>query len=157
MRTLRGPALLSAACIMAALSAAPVFCQAESVSGLRHSENAKTAIGPYSQSVKAGDFLFVSGQIPLKPGAAAIEAGTVEDQTRQVLENIKRILAAAGASLSQAVKMTVYVTDINHYAAVNKVYAEYFPAPAPARACLGVKELVKGALVEMDCIAYVGK
>lgn len=113
---------------------------------------APPAVGPYSQAVQAGDFLFVSGQIPLTPqGEMAGEDIVV--QTIQVLENLKAILAAAGLTLQDVVKTTVYLTDLADFAEMNRVYAEYFGERPPARATVQVAGLPKGARVEIDAIA----
>ncbi|MBQ7515278.1 MAG: RidA family protein [Schwartzia sp.] len=116
-------------------------------------KDAPQAIGPYSQAIEAGGFLFVSGQIPLVPETGEIIAGGIEEQTARVLENLKAILAAAGSSLEAAVKTTVYLKDIGDFAKVNAVYARYFEKDCPARVCVEVSNLPKGALVEIDVIA----
>ncbi len=114
---------------------------------------APQAIGPYSQAIEAGGFLFVSGQIPLVPETGELLAGDIEAQTARVLENLKAILAAAGSSLSAAVKTTVYITNMDDFARVNAVYGKYFDRDFPARVCVEVSRLPKGALVEIDVIA----
>jgi 2-iminobutanoate/2-iminopropanoate deaminase len=111
--------------------------------------------GPYSPAIRAGDFLFVSGQIPIDPEGELV-AGGIEDQARQALENLKRVLAAAGASLTDLVKVTIYLVDMSDFAAVNEVYGSYFDLEPPARACVAVKELPKGARVEIEAVAYLG-
>ena len=116
-------------------------------------DKAPQAIGPYSQAVEAGGFIFVSGQIPLVPATGEIVKGDIEAQTMQVLENLREILTAAGSSLEQAVKTTVYLTDITDFSRVNDVYARYFTKEPPARVCVEVSDLPKQALVEMDVIA----
>ncbi len=116
-------------------------------------KDAPQAIGPYSQAIEAGGFLFVSGQIPLVPETGEIIAGGIEEQTARILENLKAILAAAGSSLEAAVKTTVYLKDIGDFAKVNAVYARYFEKDCPARVCVEVSNLPKGALVEIDVIA----
>jgi len=118
---------------------------------------APQAIGPYSQAIKVvGGLLFVSGQIPLVPATGEIVAGGINEQTKQVLENLKAILEAAEYSLSDVVKTTVYITDINNFVAVNTVYAKYFVADCPARVCVEVSKLPKDALIEIDVVAVGG-
>lgn len=114
------------------------------------------AIGPYSQAIKAGDFLFVSGQIPLDPATGALVDGGIGEQTHRVLKNLDAILRAAGTSFSHVVKTTVYLADMSEFAAMNAIYAEYFPAPAPARATVQVARLPRDVKVEIDIVAYVG-
>ncbi len=114
---------------------------------------APKAIGPYSQAVKAGRFLFLSGQLPLDPETGNISGDGIEVQTRQALENIKSILAAAGASLSDVVKTTVFLKDIGHFPEMNQIYQQYFSTDAPARSCVEVSRLPKDVLVEIESIA----
>ena len=116
-------------------------------------DKAPAAIGPYSQAVKAGEFLFLSGQIPLDPATGQIVAGGIEPQTRQVFANIGAILGAAGLSFDEVVSATVYVADMNDFGRVNEIYATYFNSPAPARATVQVARLPKDALVEIQVIA----
>ena len=115
-----------------------------------HTSRAPQAIGTYSQAVRAGDTVYLSGQIPLDPATGELVAGDMEAQVRRVFENLKAVCEAAGGDLSQVVKLTVYLTDLGHFALVNRVMAEYFTQPYPARAALGVAALPKGAAVEMD-------
>ena len=115
--------------------------------------NAPAAIGPYSQAVKSGNMLFLSGQIPLDPVTGALVSGGIEAQTRQVFTNIGAILEAAGASFGHVVSATVYVADMNDFAKVNEIYATYFTAPAPARATVQVARLPKDSLVEIQVTA----
>jgi 2-iminobutanoate/2-iminopropanoate deaminase len=114
---------------------------------------APKAIGPYSQAVKAGRFLFLSGQLPLDPETGNISGDGIEAQTKQAIENIKSILAAAGASLSDVVKTTVFLKDIGHFPEMNQVYQQYFAADAPARSCVEVSRLPKDVLIEIESIA----
>lgn len=114
------------------------------------------AIGPYSQAIRAGDFLFVSGQIPLDPATGALVDGGIADQTRRVLDNLGAILVAAGASFDRVVKTTVYLADMAEFAPMNEVYGEYFPQPAPARATIQAAALPRNVRVEIDLIAYLG-
>ncbi|MDO4204460.1 MAG: RidA family protein [Selenomonadaceae bacterium] len=115
--------------------------------------NAPAAIGPYSQAIVAGGLLFVSGQIPLDPATGAMVEGGIEAQATRVLDNLKAIVEAAGSSLAKAVKTTVYITDISDFAKVNEIYAGYFTENPPARVCVEVSNLPKGALIEIDLIA----
>ena len=116
-------------------------------------EKAPAAIGPYSQGIAAGGFVFCSGQIPIDPATGVVIAGGIEEQTRQVFKTLAAILDAAGSSLEQAVKCTVFLQDMNDFAAMNKVYAEFFKGVAPARAAFQVVRLPKDVKVEIDCIA----
>lgn len=119
-------------------------------------DDAPKAIGPYSQAVLAsGQMLFISGQIPLNPLSMTIDAVHVKEQTHQVLKNMEAILNASNASFQNVVKTTVFLKNMEDFATVNEVYAEYFKEPKPARVCLAVKELPKGALVEIDAIAVI--
>jgi 2-iminobutanoate/2-iminopropanoate deaminase len=117
--------------------------------------NAPAAIGPYSQAIRAGDFLFVSGQIPLDPATGTLIQGDIGEQTHRVLRNLAAILEAAGASFHHVVKTTVYLADMSEFAAMNEVYATYFPAPAPARATVQAARLPRDVRVEIDLIAYL--
>ena len=118
-----------------------------------HTPNAPAAIGPYSQAVKTGNLLFVSGQIPIDPATGAFAGNDITTQTRQSLNNVKAILEAAGYALSDVVKTTVLLADIADFAAMNAVYAEFFTKNCPARAAFAVKDLPRGALVEIEAIA----
>lgn len=111
------------------------------------------AIGPYSQAIEAGGFVFVSGQIPLDPATGAFVPGGVEEQAEQSLRNLKAVLAGAGCTLGDVVKATVFLTDMGAFAAVNAVYAKYFEGDCPARSAVQVGALPKGALVEIEAIA----
>lgn len=118
-----------------------------------YTPNAPAAIGPYSQAVQAGNMLFVSGQIPIDPATGEFAGSDIATQTNQSLTNIKNILAAAGYTLNDVVKTTVLLADIADFAAMNAVYAEYFTENKPARAAFAVKDLPRGALVEIEAIA----
>jgi 2-iminobutanoate/2-iminopropanoate deaminase len=118
-------------------------------------DKAPAAIGPYSQAVKAGGFLFLSGQIPLDPATMAVVAGSVSDQAERVMKNIKGVLESQGLDMSSIVKATVFIKDMNDFAAVNEVYAKYFPKDAPARSCVEVCRLPKDVLVEVEAIALL--
>ncbi len=120
-----------------------------------HSENAPKALGPYSQAVKAGNTIYCSGQIPINPATGAIEATTIEGQTRQSIANLSAVLAAGGASLANVVKTTVFIKDMNDFAALNGVYAEMFGDTKPARSCVEVARLPKDVKVEIECIAVL--
>ena len=119
-------------------------------------DKAPAAIGPYSQAIQAGDFLFVSGQTPLDPATGQLVTGSVEDQAKRVFENLKGILEEAGFTTQHVVKVLVFVTDMDNFAAVNGVYSQYFTAPLPARSFVAVKGLPKGAQVEVELIAWKG-
>lgn len=117
--------------------------------------NAPEAIGPYSQAIRAGGLLFCSGQIPLDPATGRMVEGDVAAQTRQVLANLEAVLAAAGASLADVVRTTVYLADLGDFTAMNEVYATRFPAPAPARSTIQAARLPRDARVEIDAIAVL--
>lgn len=114
---------------------------------------APAAIGPYSQAIRAGNLLFCSGQIPLDPKTMQMVGSNAAEQAEQVLKNLAAVLTAGGASLGHVVRTTIFLTSMNDFAAVNEVYGKHFAAHKPARATVAVKELPKGALVEIDCIA----
>ena len=117
--------------------------------------DAPGAIGPYSQAIRAGDYLFVSGQIPIDPSTGALVTGGIADQTHRVLQNLGAILTAAGTSFDHVVKTTVYLADMSEFSAVNEVYASYFPSPAPARATIQAARLPRDVRVEIDLVAYL--
>ncbi|MBZ5514478.1 MAG: RidA family protein [Acidobacteriia bacterium] len=116
---------------------------------------APAAIGPYSQAIRAGNLLFVSGQIPLDPATGQLVQGDIGAQTRQVLQNLAAILEAAGSGLDRVVKTTVYLRDLGEFAAMNEVYGEFFPAQPPARATVQVARLPRDASLEIDVVAEV--
>ena len=116
-------------------------------------EKAPKAIGPYSQGIAANNFVFASGQISLDPQTGELVSGGIEDQTRQVLKNISAVLQAAGSSLGHVVKATVFLQDMNDFAAMNTVYAEFFKPPFPARAAVQMSRLPKDVKVEIEVIA----
>lgn len=118
-----------------------------------HTDNAPKAIGPYSQAVMAGGMLFVSGQIPINPQTGELSTADISEQTKLVMDNIGAILKAAGLSYENIVKTTCLLADINDFAAMNKVYAEYFPTNPPARSAFAVKDLPKGARLKIEVIA----
>ena len=117
---------------------------------------APAAIGPYSQAIMAGGFLYASGQIPIVPQSGVIEATDIQGQTHQVMRNMGAILSAAGMDYSHVIKTTVFIADMADFAVVNEVYAQYFKEQAPARSCVAVKSLPKGALIEIEMVAYKG-
>jgi reactive intermediate/imine deaminase len=121
-----------------------------------HTERAPQAIGTYSQAVRAGDTVYLSGQIPFDPATHELVTGDIDAEIRRVFENLKALAEAAGGSLAQAVKVNVYLTDLTHFAKVNEVMAQYFPQPYPARAAVGVAQLPRGARVEAECVLYLG-
>lgn len=122
-----------------------------------HTDKAPAAIGPYSQAVLAGDFLYVSGQLPLDPISGAMAGDTAAEQAEQSIRNLSAILEAAGMTLDDVVKTTVLLADIADFAAVNEVYAKHFTgAVLPARAAFAVRDLPKGAKVEIELVAYKG-
>jgi 2-iminobutanoate/2-iminopropanoate deaminase len=115
--------------------------------------SAPAAIGPYSQAIRAGALLFVSGQIPIDPATGSLITGDIRAQTHRVLQNVGEILKAGGASFDHVVRTTVYLADMNEFSAMNDVYAEYFSAPSPARATVQAARLPRDARVEIDVIA----
>jgi len=117
--------------------------------------NAPSAIGTYSQAVRAGDTVYISGQIPLDPSTGQMVTGDIDAEIRRVFDNLKAIAEAAGGSLAHAAKVTVFLTDLSHFARVNEIMATYFPQPWPARAAVGVAALPKGARVEVECILWI--
>ncbi len=117
-----------------------------------HTDKAPRAIGPYSQAIDTGDFVFLSGQIGLDPGTGQMKAG-VEEQTHQVMRNLQAVLEAVGLDFSHVVKTTIYLQDLNDFQKVNEIYASYLQEPYPARATVQVAALPKGALVEIEMIA----
>jgi 2-iminobutanoate/2-iminopropanoate deaminase len=119
-------------------------------------EKAPPAVGPYSQAIVAGGYVFTAGQIGLDPATTALAGEDVESQTRQVLENLSAVLVAAGSSLQAVVKTTIYLTDMDDFALVNRIYAEAFPKNPPARSTVAVAALPLSARVEMDVIALLG-
>jgi reactive intermediate/imine deaminase len=121
-----------------------------------HTPNAPQAIGPYSQAVRAGDTVYLSGQIPLDPATMQMVSGEIEVEIRQVFENLKAVAEASGGTLANAVKVNVFLTDLAHFAKVNEIMATYCSQPYPARAAIGVAQLPRGARVEIECVLYLG-
>ena len=121
-----------------------------------HTNNAPAAIGPYSQAIEVNGFVFASGQIPIDPSTGNFVEGGVKEQTKQAITNAGNILKEAGTDLAHVVKTTVYLADMNDFAAMNEVYATFFSQPFPARSAVAVKYLPKGALVEVEVLACKG-
>lgn len=121
-----------------------------------HTTNAPQPVGAYSQAVKTGNLLFVSGQIPIDPDNGELVQGTFKERARQVLNNIKNIVEAAGTDMNNVVKTTVFLTDLSNFAEVNEVYSEFFVSDPPARAAVQVSKLPLGADIEIECIAEIG-
>jgi len=117
-----------------------------------HTDTAPAAIGTYSQAIRAGDTVYLSGQIPLDPQTMELVSGGAEPQIRRVFDNLMAVAEAAGGTLADIAKLTVYLTDLGDFSTVNEVMAEYFTEPYPARAAIGVAQLPKGATVEMDAV-----
>ena len=114
-------------------------------------------VGPYNQAIKAGDFIYCSGQIAINPKSKTIDClGNIEKETVQVIENLNEVLKAANADLTSVIKTTIFLTDLNNFNVVNSIYEKYFNGKnAPARACVEVSSLPKGVLIEIDCVAYI--
>ncbi|HXR90232.1 MAG TPA: RidA family protein [Steroidobacteraceae bacterium] len=121
-----------------------------------HTDSAPQAIGPYSQAVRAGDTVYLSGQIPLDPKTMQLVTGDIDAEIRRVFENLSAVADAAGGSLANAVKVNVFLTDLAHFARVNEIMATYCTQPYPARAAIGVAQLPRGARVEIECILHLG-
>ena len=122
--------------------------------GVIKTDQAPAAIGPYSQGVISGNLIFCSGQIPLQPNGELV-ASSIKAQTRQALDNLTAVIIAGGSSLTQVVKTSIYLTDLNDFSVVNEIYAEYFQEPFPARATVQVSGLPKGVLIEIDAICVL--
>lgn len=118
-------------------------------------DKAPAAIGPYSQAVKAGNLLFTSGQIPINPATGDIISGDVEEQAEQVMNNLKEVLAAAGADFSNVIKTTVFIKSMDDFAKINRVYSEYFQGDFPARSCVEAARLPKNVLVEIEAVVLL--
>ena len=121
-----------------------------------HTDQAPKAIGIYSQAVRAGDAVYISGQIPLDPATGELVGGDIDKEIRRAFDNLAAIAKAAGGSLADAVKVTVFLTDLANFAKVNEIMAQYVPQPWPARAAVGVSQLPRGARVEVECILHLG-
>ena len=120
-------------------------------------DQAPKAIGPYSQAIRVGNLIYTAGQIALNPQTGELVAGGIEEQTRQAIQNLSYVLEAAGASLSQVVKTTVFMQDLGEFTRMNAVYAEFFPQNPPARSTVQVAALPRGAKVEIECVAILGE
>ncbi|NLW23661.1 MAG: RidA family protein [Clostridia bacterium] len=120
-----------------------------------YSKKAPAAIGPYTQGVKAGDLLFISGQLPIDPGTGELLTGDIQTQTKQVMENLKAIIEEAGATLEDVVKTTIFLKDMNQFSLVNEAYGEYFKDNPPARACIEIARLPKDAQIEIEAVVLV--
>lgn len=120
-----------------------------------HSDNAPAAVGPYSQAIRYGDYVFTAGQVALDPSSGELVGSDVATQTEQVMSNLKAVLAAAEAGLEHVIKTTVFLQSMGDFAAMNAVYARHFPEPFPARSTVEVGALPKGGLVEIECVAFV--
>ena len=118
-----------------------------------HSDHAPKALGPYSQAIEVNGFIFTSGQIPIDPATDKFVTAGIKEQTRQSLTNVQNVLKEADIDLSHVVKTTVFLSDMDNFAEMNEVYAEFFVQPFPARSAVAVKTLPKGALVEIECVA----
>jgi len=121
-----------------------------------HTERAPQAIGPYSQAVRAGDTVYLSGQVPFDPATMQLVNGDFEVQARRVFENLKAVAEAAGGSLAHAVKFTIFLTDLSHFAKVNEIMAQYCSKPYAARSTIGVAQLPRGAQIEIECVLHLG-
>jgi len=121
-----------------------------------HSERAPQAIGPYSQAVRVGNTVYLSGQVPFDPATMQLVTGDIEAQTRRVFENLKAVAEAAGGSLADAVKFTVFLIDLAHFAKVNEIMSQYCSRPYAARSTIGVAQLPRGAQVEIECVLQLG-
>ena len=119
-----------------------------------HTDNAPAAIGPYSQAIEVDGFIYASGQLPVDPATGSFPEGGIKEQTHQSLTNVQNILKAAGTDLGHVVKTTVFLASMDDFAAMNEVYAEFFSQPYPARSAVAVKQLPKGALVEIEVVAH---
>lgn len=135
--------------ILCCLLSMPMLAQKTAIS----TPNAPAAIGPYSQAIEANGIIFVSGQLPIDPATGAFAPGDVQAQAKQSLTNIRHILESVGLTMDNVVKTSVFLADIKDFAAMNEVYASFFKAPYPGRSAMAVKDLPKGAMVEIECIA----
>ena len=150
---LSGAVLLLAGCTTTTENAELTVNDNQDMKQVISTEKAPAAIGPYSQAIEANGFVYASGQLPIDPATGQFPEGGIQEQTRQSILNAQAILAAAGLTLANVVKTTVFLADMNDFAAMNEVYASFFQAPYPARSAVAVKTLPKGAMVEIECIA----
>jgi reactive intermediate/imine deaminase len=121
-----------------------------------HTDRAPKAIGPYSQAVRAGDLVFLSGQIPLDPATMELVSGDFDAEVRRAFENLEAVVQAAGGRLDQVVKLTLFLTDLAHFPRVNEVMTSFFQEPFPARSTVGVSQLPKGSRFEVECVLHLG-
>jgi reactive intermediate/imine deaminase len=121
-----------------------------------HTERAPQAIGTYSQAVRAGHTVYLSGQVPLDPATMQLVSGDIDGQIRRVFDNLKAVAEAAGGSLAEAVKLTIFLTDLTNFTRVNEIMASYFQKPYPARSTVGVAQLPRGAPIEIECVLHLG-
>lgn len=121
-----------------------------------HTDDAPAAIGPYSQAVKIGSTVYLSGQIPLDPKTMTMVNATIEDEAHQVFKNLRAVCVAAGGGLGDIAKLNIFLTDLGHFATVNEIMVQYFAAPFPARAAIGVASLPRGARIEADAVMVLG-
>jgi reactive intermediate/imine deaminase len=121
-----------------------------------HTDRAPQPIGAYSQAMRAGDTVYLSGQVPFDPATMQLVSGDFEAQARRVFDNLKAVAEAAGGSLSQAVKFTIFLTDLSNFAKVNEIMAVYCAKPYPARSTIGIASLPRGALIEVECVLHLG-
>ena len=121
-----------------------------------HTDRAPQAIGTYSQAVRAGDTVYLSGQVPFDPATMQLVTGDIEVQAKRVFDNLLAVAEAAGGSLAHAVKLTIFLTDLANFVKVNEVMASYFPKPYPARSTIGVASLPRGAQIEIECVLHLG-
>ena len=121
-----------------------------------HTDRAPKAIGPYSQAVRAGNLVFLSGQIPLDPATMELVSGDFESEVRRAFENLKAVVEASGGTFDQVVKLTLFLTDLAHFPKVNEVMTAFFKQPFPARSTVGVSQLPKGARFEVECVLHLG-
>jgi len=121
-----------------------------------HTDRAPKAIGPYSQAVRAGNLVFLSGQIPLDPATMELVSGDFETEVRRAFENLQAVVEASGGTLDQVVKLTLFLTDLAHFPKVNEVMTAFFKQPFPARSTVGVSQLPKGARFEVECVLHLG-
>lgn len=142
---------------LSVLMTGKLFSKSKISKGVIKTKKAPEAIGPYSQGIRAGDFLFLSGQIPIEVKTGKLIKGGIKNQTKTVLENIKSILEAAGTNMNAVVKATVFLSDLNNYSKVNNIYATYFQAPYPARAAVQVARLPKDVDIEIEVVAYLNQ
>tara|TARA_B100001121_G_scaffold263805_1_gene244864 strand:- start:535 stop:927 length:393 start_codon:yes stop_codon:yes gene_type:complete len=128
-----------------------------STKSLIRTANAPDPVGPYNQAIKAGNFIFCSGQIAINPETNKVDClGNIEEETKQVLKNLKAVLNAGGAKIDDVIKTTIFLTDLKNFQIVNKVYSNFFEGEdSPARACVEVSSLPKGVMIEIDCVAFV--